>query len=111
MTQLITTWVIVWFCRRVKGNGRGAHTIAMRDGGQPLHVMAEQSCEGLGLGITQLRKALCDVRDRTVMLAHLNARRCRLGAGGVSECTQRLSELRRLLDVVRCAPIVTKPVA
>jgi hypothetical protein len=50
---------------------RRTYRVAAGDGGQPLHMDTEKVGEGRGLGLAQLRKLLCDVRDRAVMLAQL----------------------------------------
>ena len=58
----------------------GARGVAARDGGQALHVRAEQLGEGAGLGLAQLRELRGHVGDRAVVLAQLHARgacRCR----------------------------------
>jgi alpha-1,6-mannosyltransferase len=53
------------------GNVRRAYRVAAGDGGQPLDVHTEQVGEGRGLGLAQLRKLLCHVRDRAVVLTQL----------------------------------------
>lgn len=69
-------------------NVGGAHAVAMRDRGQPLHVRAEQPRERLGLGVAQLRKLLGNMRHRAVVLTQLLTiddrglgRRCRVSVG------------------------------
>jgi hypothetical protein len=52
------------------GGARGA---TARDGGQALHVRAEQLGEGAGLGLAQLRELRGHVGDRAVVLAQLHA--------------------------------------
>jgi hypothetical protein len=47
------------------------HRVAARDGGQPLHMNAEQVCERRRLGLTQLREFRRNMRYRAVMLAQL----------------------------------------
>ncbi len=56
----------------------GADPVAVGDGGQPLHMGAQQLGEDLGLRLAQLRELLGDVRDRAVVLAEL------LAGGGVA---------------------------
>ena len=58
----------------------GARGVAARDGGQALHVRAEQLGERRGLGLAQLRELGRHVGDRAVVLAELHApvARCRL---------------------------------
>ena len=51
----------------------GAHGVAARDGGQALHVRAEQLGEGAGLGLAQLRELRGHMGDRAVVLAQLHA--------------------------------------
>jgi len=63
----------------------------MGDGGESLHVMAKQSGESPGLGLTQLRELLGHVRDRTVVLTKLRATRGRVSAGGKAQLSQRIS--------------------
>jgi hypothetical protein len=48
---------------------RRAHHIAAGDRGQSLYVDPEQVCERGRLGLTQLRKLRCDMRDRAMVLA------------------------------------------
>ena len=50
---------------------RGAYRVTAGDGGQPLHMDAEQVGEGGGLGFTQLGELRGHVRDGAVMLAQL----------------------------------------
>ena len=47
--------------------------IALGQGGQALDVDAEESAEGIGLGLAQLRELRGDVLDRAVALAQLEA--------------------------------------
>ena len=49
----------------------GADAVAVGDGGQPLHVAAEDLADRLGLGLAQLGELVGDVGDRAVLLAQL----------------------------------------
>ncbi len=71
---------------------RGADPVAVGDRGQPLNVCAEHSFESTGLGLTQFRELGSDMRDRTVMLAHLHACASGFGRGSVSLLGQRGGE-------------------
>jgi hypothetical protein len=58
--------------------GEGAHrnvssadTITVGDGGQPLHVTADQPRNHTCLSLAELRKLRCDLRHRTVVLTEL----------------------------------------
>ena len=62
-----------WSVVRAARNERRAHTVAVGDGGQPLHMRPEQAGEDLGLRLAQLRVLLGDVGDRAVVLAELLA--------------------------------------
>ena len=72
-------------CQRDVGR---AYAVAVGDGGQPLHVRAQQPAEHLGLGLAQLREVGGDVRDRAVVLADLHARAGLVRRGGVSVGSQ-----------------------
>ncbi len=72
---------------------RGAHAVAVRDGGQALDVRADELGDRLRFGLAQLRELGRHVRDRAVVLAELAARgdhrsRCSVTLGGErrSEC-------------------------
>ena len=52
---------------------RGAHAVAVGDGGEPLDVAAEQSGEQLGLDLAEDRERGCHVGDRAVVLQKLVA--------------------------------------
>ncbi len=72
----------------------GAGAIAVGDGCQSLYVRTQQFGERLTLGVTQLRKLRCHVRNRAVMLADLNSvaddsgRRCESRRGeGLGDTT------------------------
>ena len=52
---------------------RGADAIAVRDGGQPLGVGAQDLLQRAGFGLAQLWELGRDVRDRAVVLAELDA--------------------------------------
>ncbi len=51
----------------------GADTVAVRDGGEPLHVDAKEAGERARLHFAQLRKLRGYVGHRTVVLAQLLA--------------------------------------
>ena len=57
------------------GDEGGADVIALGQGGQALDVDAEESAEGIGLGLAQLRELRGDVLDRAVALAQLHGER------------------------------------
>ena len=48
-----------------------AHTIAVRDSGQPLHVDTEQAGERGGFNLADLGEPRGHMRNRAVMLAEL----------------------------------------
>jgi hypothetical protein len=48
---------------------RRTHHVAAGDRGQSLYMDPEQVCECRRLGLTQLRKFRCNVRDRAMVLA------------------------------------------
>jgi heme a synthase len=50
------------------------YAVAVRDRGKPLDVGAQKPDKHLRLCLAQLRKIRCDMRDRAVVLADLNAR-------------------------------------
>lgn len=62
-----------------------------REGGQPLDVDAEQSGEGVGLGVAEGRELLGDALHRAVALAQLDPREATGtdGSGGGSEAVGR----------------------
>ena len=64
----------------------------MGDGGQPLHVVSEQSSKCTRFCLTQLRELLGNVRDRTVVLTQLSTTWGRIRAGREPQFTQRLSQ-------------------
>lgn len=70
--------------------------VALREGGQTLDVDAEESTEGVGLGLAQLRELRSDVLDRAVTLAQLDTDTAvladRPGAGSVALDLQGLDE-------------------
>ena len=63
---------------------RGAHPVAVRDGGQALHVGADQTGDHRGLGLAQLGELGGHVRHRAVVLAQLPAGRDRGRVGSVT---------------------------
>jgi hypothetical protein len=78
---------------------RGAYAITVSDGGESLDVLAEQPGEDLGLGLAQLGKLLCHVRDRAVVLAQLRTGTGFQSRGREPVHGQRLGEHLRLLTV------------
>ena len=85
---------------------RGAHAVAVGDGGEPLDVGAEQAREELGLDLAEHRELGGDVRDRAVVLQELVAgvdrphrRRVAVDGEGLDERLDRAS-LRVLLAVL-----------
>jgi len=52
---------------------RGADTVAVGDGGESLDVRAENLLERAGLRLAEFGELRCDVRDRAVVLADLDA--------------------------------------
>lgn len=76
---------------------RGADMFSVRQGGEPLHMDAEQSTERLGLGLAQLGELGSNVLNRAVTLAELGAggdavQFERAGAGSVAVAGQRLGQ-------------------
>ena len=67
----------------------GADRVTAGDGGQPLHVGAQQPFECAGLGLAQLLELGRDVRDRAVVLAELPAGADAVGRGSVALAGQR----------------------
>jgi hypothetical protein len=67
----------------------------MSDGGEPLNVRTKKPDEHLGLGLAQLGEVDCDVRDRAVVLADLNAGAGLLRGRGVAVGRERRSQLGR----------------
>jgi len=68
---------------------RGADAVAVADGGQPLHVAAQEAGECLRLGLAQLGELRCHVGDGTVVLTELVTAGSTAHAGGIalgSEC-------------------------
>jgi len=80
----------------------------VRDGGQSLHVVAEDPSEGFGFGFTQLRELLSHVRDRAVMLTNLCARGSWLGACREAKVTQRVGESGKLFGGGDARPTVAE---
>lgn len=78
------------------GDEGGADVIALGQGGQALDVDAEESAEGIGLGLAQLRELRSDVLDRAVPLAELDTDGAvlvdRTGAGSVALDAQGVDE-------------------
>lgn len=78
------------------GDEGGADVIALGQGGQALNMDAEESAEGVGLGLAQLRELRSDVLDRAVPLAQLDTDAAvladRAGAGSVALDLQGLHE-------------------
>ena len=67
------------WCGHVRNMGR-AHTVAMRDGGQPLHMYPKQPGERSSLHLAELGKSLGDMGHRAVVLTELltdRRRQCR----------------------------------
>jgi len=71
------------------------YAVAVRDRGKPLDVRTEEPHEHLRLCLAQLREISCDVRDRAVVLADLNARASLLGGRGVAVGRERRSQFGR----------------
>ncbi len=69
----LTGWECAWCTRRHRG-----------DGGQTLHVRADQAGDDLGLGLAQLGKLGGDLRHRAVVLAQLPAGGDRRRVGSVT---------------------------
>ena len=70
--------------RSGSGDVCGADPVAVGDGGQPLHVGADQPADHRGLGLAQLRELRRHVRHRAVVLAELPAAGDRRGRGSVA---------------------------
>ena len=68
----------------VDGDVSGAHPIAVRNGGKPLHPRTQKFGEQLGLGLTHLREGLGHLGHRAVVLADLLANGSRNRRGGVA---------------------------
>ena len=71
------------------------YAVAVRDRGKSLDVRTEEPHEHLRLCLAQLREISCDVRDRAVVLADLNARASLLGGRGVAVGRERRSQFGR----------------
>ncbi len=72
-----------------------AYAVAVRDGGEPLDVRTEKPDEHLRLGLAQLREIRCDMGDRAVVLADLDAGAGLLCGRGVAIGGERRSQLSR----------------
>ena len=71
------------------------YAVAVRDGGEPLDVRAQEPDEHLCLGLAQLREICCDVRDRAVVLADLDTGAGLLRGRGVAVGRERRSQFGR----------------
>jgi len=67
----------------------------VRDGGEPLDVRTEEPDEHLRLCLAQLGEICCDMRDRAVVLADLDAGAGLLRGRGVAVGGERRSQLSR----------------
>ena len=74
---------------------RGAHPVAVRDGGETLHVGADEPGDDRGLGVAQLGKLGGHVRHRAVVLTELAAGGDRGRVGSVTFRGQCLGESLR----------------
>ena len=71
------------------------YAVAVRDRGEPLDVCTEQPDEHLRLCLAQLREIRCDVSNRAVVLADLDAGAGLLCGRGVAIGGQRRSQFGR----------------
>ena len=83
----------------------------MSDRGESLYVVAEQPSKGCCFRLAELRVLLGDVRNRAVVLAHLDTCRRRFGTGGVAKVAQCSREGLRLVDVASTLPLITEILA
>jgi len=58
---------------------RGADTVAVGDGGETLHVPADEPADRFGFCLAQRRELLGNVLDRAVVLADLDALQTEVG--------------------------------
>lgn len=73
----------------------GAHRVTVGDGGQPLHVRAEQLGKCLPFRVAQFRELRGHVRDGAMMLADLDSMTDFTRRRGVSGLGQRLGKTIR----------------
>jgi hypothetical protein len=71
------------------------YAVAVRDRGEPLDVSTEEPDEHLRLGLAQLREICCDMSNRAVVLADLDAGAGLLCGRGVAIGRERSSQFGR----------------
>jgi len=92
---------VVLFGRRRHRDVRGAHPVAVGDGGQALHISSQHLFEGACFRLAQLRELGGHVGHRAVVLTQLDAGHLApgaagdLGGGSVSVTGQCAGEGRR----------------